>query len=244
MDCRPVGKTAAVDESVPDRIHCIWHVDTKYYTADINIFGITEKFLRTDEFNNTIHAVIVHMDSNKECGLEDLKKLEDLFNECNPEVKLLVCNYITEESQVPKTKALGWCLKNSFELIELYPNNSECTDLGGDIFKEKVGVDRIIESLQTYVWPNLIMKSEKLQGSCNIANVTKQEDSPSVCNIIGPDDMDDFSELFSHLQMMKESIKGMPMNQRKQCAEQMVTAFWKAIGGEDDELEELDQVIS
>lgn len=48
----------------------------------------------------------------------------------------------------------------------------------------------------------------------------------------------DFGELFSNLRSMKEHADSMPSSQRKLAAEQLVTAFWKAIGGDPSEIEE------
>lgn len=47
----------------------------------------------------------------------------------------------------------------------------------------------------------------------------------------------EFSELFSQLHIMKERVSNLPHDQRKECAEQVVLAFWKAIGGDEEELE-------
>lgn len=47
----------------------------------------------------------------------------------------------------------------------------------------------------------------------------------------------DFSSLFGQLQEMKERVSSMSNDQRKACAEQVVLAFWKAIGGDNDEID-------
>lgn len=48
----------------------------------------------------------------------------------------------------------------------------------------------------------------------------------------------DFGELFSQLMAMKEHAASLPTNQRKIAAEQLVTAFWKAMGGDPSETED------
>lgn len=52
------------------------------------------------------------------------------------------------------------------------------------------------------------------------------------------DDSFDFGELFSQLHSMKESISSLPLRDRRACAEQVVSTFWKAMGGDDDEIED------
>lgn len=51
----------------------------------------------------------------------------------------------------------------------------------------------------------------------------------------------DFGELFSQLRAMKEHAAAMPSNQRRVAAEQLVTAFWKAIGGDPSEIDDIDE---
>ncbi|KAG8336241.1 alpha- and gamma-adaptin-binding protein p34-like [Homalodisca vitripennis] len=51
----------------------------------------------------------------------------------------------------------------------------------------------------------------------------------------------DFFQLFGELQTMKERVSSLPSDQRKACAEQVVLAFWRTIGGEVDEVDLTDQ---
>lgn len=48
----------------------------------------------------------------------------------------------------------------------------------------------------------------------------------------------DFGGLFSQLKAMKEYAAMLPINQRRRAAEQLVTAFWKAMGGDPSEMED------
>ncbi|XP_076753629.1 alpha- and gamma-adaptin-binding protein p34 isoform X1 [Xylocopa sonorina] len=48
----------------------------------------------------------------------------------------------------------------------------------------------------------------------------------------------DFGELFCQLRAMKEHAALLPTNQRRIAAEQLVTAFWKAMGGDPSEMED------
>ncbi|KAJ8919431.1 hypothetical protein NQ315_016528 [Exocentrus adspersus] len=215
-----------------------WLIDTKYYTAEVQILGLEQNYIRTEEFNKNVEALIIHMDSNKPSGLDDILHWKDLEKDCNLEIKLLISNYCTEDTKVTKTKATEWCLKHGFEFVELYPMVNSSPE--EEIIKEKFGVDRIIEALQTHTWPNLVMKnkSKTSKGCLTKPNLSEQTNS-DMDNSLKSDATDDFTELFSQLHMMKESLQTMPMSQRTQCAEQMVTAFWKAIGGEEEEILDL-----
>lgn len=56
--------------------------------------------------------------------------------------------------------------------------------------------------------------------------------------LMGGEDTD-FGELFSQLMVMKAHAASLPSDQRRVAAEQLVTAFWKAMGGESSEIEDL-----
>ena len=51
----------------------------------------------------------------------------------------------------------------------------------------------------------------------------------------------DFGELFGSLMDMKEHAASLSSDHRRAAAEQLVTAFWKAMGGDPSEVEDLDQ---
>lgn len=216
-----------------------WLIDTKYYTAQVNLIGLDEKFKRTPEFISNIEALIIHMDSNKTSGLQDLRKWDEIQTECDLDVKLLVANYCTDDTKVTRSAAMEWCLKRGFELIELYPTTSD--QIEEEIIVEKIGVERIIEALQTHAWSNLDMKSKSTSKPIKESAISGDKESKLIKgdDVLTEEGLDDFSELFSQLHMMKSNFQSLPTNQRKQCAEQMVTAFWKAIGGEEEELLDL-----
>ncbi|XP_050507816.1 alpha- and gamma-adaptin-binding protein p34 [Diabrotica virgifera virgifera] len=234
-----ISKTQDIQES-SDQPGCLqhpWNIDTKYYTAQVNLLGIeTTEIEKDEDFLSRIEALIIHMDSNSKTGLDDLKKWEFLGDVWNVDVKLLLANYCTDNTNITKSQALEWCLKMGFEFIELYPTIQK-SDHEDDIVTEKFGVDRVIEALHSHTWSNLLMKERKKPKPIvsNIGKDTQEEHA----TIFSNDNLDDFTDLFSQLQTMKDSLQGMPVNQRKQCAEQMVTAFWKAIGGEEEEIFDL-----
>jgi hypothetical protein len=51
-----------------------------------------------------------------------------------------------------------------------------------------------------------------------------------------PPDLE-FGDLFQELAGMKERMSGMSTDRRRKTAEQIVMAFWKGIGGDEDELD-------
>lgn len=55
--------------------------------------------------------------------------------------------------------------------------------------------------------------------------------------IMGDENVD-FGELFGQFVAMKEHAASLPTNERRIVAEQLVTAFWKAMGGDLLEIED------
>lgn len=226
-------KSPLSDPSDPQKCSVPWTLETKYYKADVDMIGISENYERTPQFNNNIEALIIHMDTNKESGLEDISKWGPIEIDSKPDVKLLLTNYCTDDTKITNSKAMEWCLRHGFELIELYP--AKIDEEEDEVIKEKVGVERVIEALEAHTWSNLILKSQ-VNGK-----EEKNQRLAGFCEdfLIG-DENDDFQNLFSQLSVMKESLQSLPAGQRKQCAEQVVTAFWKAIDGDEEEIEDLD----
>ncbi|XP_017780288.1 PREDICTED: alpha- and gamma-adaptin-binding protein p34-like [Nicrophorus vespilloides] len=205
-----------------------WRFETKYYTAEVELIGLSE--YTENEFQKNVEALIIHMDSNKSTGLDDLKEWEPLETNFDPDIKLLIANYCNNETKVTKAMATDWCLKRGFEFIEIFPA-VEADQEEQDLIEEKIGVDRIIEALETHIWSNLVMK-DKVKEEKENKNVDLDE-------LLMDDTNDDFTDLFNKLHMMKDSIQSMPVKERKQCAEQVVSAFWKAIGGDEEEIADL-----
>jgi hypothetical protein len=62
-----------------------WHIDTKYYTADVNLCSIEKKTLGSEQFAMSVEAVVIHFDSNK--VFMNKRCLEGVeFGKCNFEI--------------------------------------------------------------------------------------------------------------------------------------------------------------
>ncbi|GJQ77268.1 hypothetical protein Trydic_g20693 [Trypoxylus dichotomus] len=236
-----ISKSNEIKQDGSHKLSSLWTIDTKYYTANVNLHAITEYYERDDEFNETVKALIIYTDCNVESGLTGLNKWKSIENECDLEIKLLVSDYCNGETMVSIKQATEWSRKHGFEFVVLHPTIEKDDD---EIIKEKVGVERIIEILQTCIWPNLQMKEASTVGYSNIEKLnlhqTEAENLDKFLDkMLLEEGVDEFTELFGQLHMMKQSIQSLSGPERKQCAEQMVTAFWKAIGGDDDELQDL-----
>ncbi|XP_026471352.1 alpha- and gamma-adaptin-binding protein p34-like [Ctenocephalides felis] len=200
-----------------------WKIDTKYYNAEAYICPVDVNDNMPNDILQMVEALVIYFDAEQEDAISCLQSIEEKIKQYQAEILLLVCNSCSSNvSSKTRESALNWCLKHHFELIELNPiETSKPTheeDLEDDeIIPEKIGIDRVIEALHTHHWVNATMKGD-----------------PNT-----EDTSDDFSELFSQLLSMKESVRSLPLNERKAHAEQVVAAFWRAIGGDEEELGEI-----
>ncbi|KAG8145236.1 putative Alpha-and gamma-adaptin-binding protein [Naja naja] len=89
-------------------------------------------------------------------GLDAVSQWLPLIEDWLPEVMILVCDRVSENG-ISRQKAQEWCIKHSFELVELNPEELPDED---DDFPESTGVKRIIQALNANVWSNVVMKNE------------------------------------------------------------------------------------
>lgn len=238
-----------------------WHIDTKYYEADVNLCIIRNKMISSQELAETVQAVVLYFDSNQNEGLHMAGSWLPFVKDYYAEVKIMLCSCCEEKpaAGVSKLQAQEWCVKEGFELVELEPEVDEEWEAEQD-FIETNGIKRVIQALHAHVWPNLVMKERKeptkfqglLHGGKNIhhdssidadalnldtatADFSEGNIEERLSELMESDT--EFSELFSQLHIMKERVSSLPHDQRKACAEQVVFAFWKAIGGDEEELE-------
>ncbi|XP_053898673.1 alpha- and gamma-adaptin-binding protein p34 isoform X1 [Malaclemys terrapin pileata] len=161
-----------------------WTIDNKYYSADIHLCVVPNTYLVTAEIAESVQAFVVYFDSTIKSGLDSVSTWLPLAEEWLPEVMILVCDRASENG-VNRQKAQEWCIKHSFELVELSPEELPDED---DDFPESTGVKRIVQALNANVWSNVVMKSDRNQGfgllstlagaNCSIGSEDNQDTKP------------------------------------------------------------------
>lgn len=221
-----------------------WCIDNKYYTADVNLCSFAKKSLSSKKFADTVEAVVLYFDSSVKDALEQVESWLPFVNEYESEIKILLTNNVqndeTPTTNCTKKMVLEWCVGKGFELVELEPIIDEDSSNVEDDFPETTGVNRIIQALNAHVWPNLVMKTASdatkvpkkidwIQSNLSREQLGLEESLEELL------DDDDFSQLFPKLADFKERISSLPELDRKTAAEQVVKAFWKAMGGDENE---------
>ncbi|XP_043274388.1 alpha- and gamma-adaptin-binding protein p34-like [Venturia canescens] len=240
-----------------DNLHYYsWTIDNKYYSVRVLLF-VTDA-LTLDTSLDDVEAIIIHHDSKAENPTRTLDDYLPLVNSLsNADIFLLACQSF--DNSETKDKVSEWSRTHNFEMVELERANTfDITD--EEIENNVCGMDRIIEALHTHLWPNRILKgnltNSSIESSPDINNVEDQLGSmrlnsgaqrnseqslmESMLDGMMGEENADFGELFGRLMDMKEHAASLSTNNRRAAAEQLVTVFWKAMGGDPSEVENLD----
>lgn len=106
---------------------------------------------------NRVDAVIaLHSDEQtKEDGARFLEYLNSVTDSFDPGVML----YIVEDESKVSASTIDWCHENGFEVVSL-KNEEEEEDQEDERFRDKTGVDRILEALESHMWTNMEYKTD------------------------------------------------------------------------------------
>ena len=134
----------------------------------------------------------------------------------NVEVQLLVVEKF--DSEETKSAVTEWSINRGIELIDFSEDDEEQEDAENVTVFASNGRKRIIEALQTVMWPEI----------CD-TKTDENNDMPS------ERDVENFESLFAKLVNFKETAAGLPDEQRKKFAEQVAMSFYNALGENSDD---------
>lgn len=259
------GGSTMVDKNEDGLPFYKWDIVTKYYTATINVCHLMEKTLVGRVFAANVEAVVIYSDSNNIDGLKEVDQWLPFVNEFEPEIKILVCDRCAieegDQQRYSKYDAQKWCITNGFELVELDPSEEVDPD---DDFPETLGLQRIVQALHAHSWPNLLLRStaevdksridhlSRLLLGENIMESNRDESVsghsaavPVTEDALQPTEEDSsvesFDQLFQQLCTMKSQVDNMQLGSadRRAYAEKVTMAFWRAMDGDEDEIQGL-----
>uniref|UniRef100_A0A0C9PLM3 AAGAB_0 protein n=1 Tax=Fopius arisanus TaxID=64838 RepID=A0A0C9PLM3_9HYME len=246
------GKFLAEDSRVK---YFAWDIDNKYYKAQVLL--CTTDQLPLELSVDGIEAVILCYDGKETDSLDSYTTLVETLTDAD--VLLLACDSFSDAAR--RDKATEWCHSHKFELVDMELPAESSENMEEDIEQENNGIERIIEALHTHCWPNRELKGLNngrisTSNEPDVSDVESQLENirlhpnrdpanhllmESVLDGIMGEENADFGELFGQLMAMKEHAASLSSSNRKEAAEQLVTAFWRAMGGDPGEIEDLDQ---
>ncbi|XP_031559882.1 alpha- and gamma-adaptin-binding protein p34-like [Actinia tenebrosa] len=279
--------------SLSQHLDCYpWTISNKYFKTVVHLChcksmsslsAVKASLMQSSEL--CFESIILVFNQEQKESLNDATTWMDYVETQNASVQLLLNAgkedvAANNDQGLTQKEVLEWCLKYSFELVELKPNEEDQQDAGE--FGEQTGFPRVIQALNCGEWPNIKLRSESKgknqssssgsstddaksnaldsktcsNGNGHACSKTDEEkstrklmdcsrltdDETDLLQRLGNDDPDgeSFDELFTKLKDMKDRASTLPDEQRKSYAEQVAIAFWKAMGGEEDEISGLD----
>lgn len=220
----------------------VWSIKNKYYSCDVNIqvhqqsnnassqenlkIGATlwysdnlksDKVIeRLDQWQKELKAYLKVKESSEEHSSSKEVEEEGIIN---VEVQLLVVEKF--DSDETKSAVTEWSIDRGIELIDFSEDDDdEQIDAENVTVFASNGRKRIIEALQTVMWPEIC--DTKTDGNNDDSMPTEK-------------DVESFESLFAKLVNFKETAAGLPDEERKKFAEQVAMSFYNALGENSDD---------
>ncbi|KAK6179780.1 hypothetical protein SNE40_012062 [Patella caerulea] len=149
-----------------------WKIDTKYYTATINLCTTDTRTIGDETFAESVQAFIVHFNNKEKSGLKVVDSWLPYLDQLEAQIKMLVCDTATDTHAVCRIATQKWCIEHEFEMVELEPEETSDSE---DDFAETTGIKRIIQALHAHTWPNLCMKENPDVQSPYIKQLMREE---------------------------------------------------------------------
>ena len=143
-----------------------WEIDTKYYT-------VSTQFLIThpgSSSNFSGEAVVLVIDAEKQESFAAVQAWSGVAESEEAGVRLVVATNADRLDSSPVAggmlepkrpawlnDAIDWCAENSLEYIECSTTNP-ATDAKLVLDGDKQGISRVVEALQSHMWPGLVRK--------------------------------------------------------------------------------------
>jgi len=201
-----------------------WSIKNKYYSSNVKILQrkLEEKVVSV----SNIGASIWYSTEFKHSDVDFLKSWQEELSsisepkEADPEVQLIIVDHFDTEDT--KTAVNKWSIQNSVELIDYSEDENEETSTENVAIFASSAQKRVVESLQTVMWPQLC------DSSSNDEEQEKDQNPKEK-------DLEDFESLFANLVHFKETASGLPDQDRRKFAEKVAMSFFNALGDEGED---------
>ncbi|KAL3316764.1 hypothetical protein Ciccas_004585 [Cichlidogyrus casuarinus] len=142
-------------------------------------------------------------------------------------VKILIVKSHEDFAQEGIKKIMRTFHENDFELIEFEPTDKSLYE------PEDYGINRLKEALSSHKWRFAVLSS----------GIPADETSSNNSETDHEEDCEDFEIIMTNLANLKASMDKMPDESKEEMAKKITREFWKAIDGEDGELDEMFDIV-
>ncbi len=236
-----------------------FRIDTKYYELSMKIrflsFESSENAMKAnlkrllDEENVLVEAVFVLLSEPSDKSKVDI--LSESFHSID-NAKRCFNVLLYQEGQCETIENLANKFTETFFCIKLDSNEPQQINDSNKLLKdedemEESGFDELINCLFVHEWQTMSLKSEiktntqtpvkqeelsktefHIENQTAAASKERESDKEEVD--------DDFESLLTNLSEMRNKAANMSEEERKTYAEDVVKKFWKAIGGDEEDL--------
>ncbi|KAI8974989.1 hypothetical protein BDB01DRAFT_381084 [Pilobolus umbonatus] len=242
---------------------CIpYPIDTKYYSADVEYWideiapkdqeeVVREYYENRSTLSEAVDAFIFVFEKTKPESFDTLKKWVPFLDAVDPNIRMCV----VASSKTPLTddkdgEIDDWCIAHNFDLVDM----DETTDRVMD----KVGIDLVVDILQTNLWDGMVKKNgggpvtdddlvrvyatiELQELTVNASVPFKEGDTLELpsrdeietmhSQLFGSiEEEDGLDRAFEAIQSMREHAKTLPDDERRKIAAQVALSFAAQLG--------------
>ncbi|RDD43888.1 Alpha- and gamma-adaptin-binding protein p34 [Trichoplax sp. H2] len=240
----------------------LWQLKTKYYSASVGVQWTTQSdptIFQESNLTKVFQALILFVDNKSSDCMKSASKWASFCRDLDLSVKIVACP-TSEERNIE-----CWSIENEFELVCIPANPfPEDQHINTDEENESFGISRILEALECCQWTcinsndlqqttdSFCRRNDPIDNDNELTSTKSVNDSNSNfarSNIVLPSrsheaeecsdtgvETESFETLFNRMKDMKDYAGSLPSELRKEYAAKVAIAFWNAIGGSDEEI--------
>ncbi|CAG8495235.1 5089_t:CDS:2 [Acaulospora morrowiae] len=170
-----------------------WKIITKYYTANVE-FWVDETVHKSqldseviDGYENeengigkVVDAILFIFKKNEPSTFDDIQAYLPFIQKYEPSITLAVGtgrNIQHDTIDAENDPFEDWCIENGFEYVDLDMKKRD------DEIAERVGIERILEALQSHMWEDMTRLSKTNKTSDHIEDTNNKELSEAISQL-------------------------------------------------------------
>lgn len=218
-------------DSSSERAAYTLQITTKYYDLDLDLVVLSPEDCASKLETVNLEGILLFL--NKESPNQNATEfLLKIFDENFEIFKSIIRDGSNFEEVIENFKSIEDVIQ-----INLTEDPSENDD--NEVFSD---LDELINSIFVHSWSNIELKDEKSNVKTSVADEIELKNETKEAVAAGNEDAFNFEELLMNLGGYKAKAEDLEFEERKKFAEDVVLKFWKSIGGDEDEINDLNEL--